>query len=220
MDKTRRLLIYGTGTLAEVAHFYFQLDSEYEVIGFVDMPEFAKSSTTLRGLPVYSWEEAKERFSIHDVDFFVAIGYQKTNKVRQMRREEIKAAGFPCATYISTRAINFSSSIGDNCFILENNVLQPFTEIGNNVILWSGNHLGHHSIVEDNCFIASQVVISGKCRIGANSFLGVNCCLHDGVVIGEQSVIGAGAIVKDSCDARSVFVPQHTTPRVIHRDII
>ena len=60
--------------------------------------------------------------------------------------------------------------------------------------MWSYNHLGHHSVIEDNVFIASHAVISGNCRIGRNSFLGVNCCLIHGVQIGEKSVVGASAI--------------------------
>ena len=52
---------------------------------------------------------------------------------------------------------------GDNCFILEDNTVQPFVTIGNNVTLWSGNHIGHDSVIEDDCFISSHVVVSGTC---------------------------------------------------------
>lgn len=172
------------------------------------------------GLPIISWTDALDKFSNDDVEFFISIGYRKTNSVRQQRYQQVKSAGYSCATYISSKAINFAQSIGENCFILENNVLQPFTVIGNNVTMWSGNHLGHHSEVEDNVFISSHAVISGKCRIGMNSFLGVNCCLHDGTVVGEKSVIGAGAIVSNSCEGRSVFAPASTAPRTIRRDVI
>ena len=34
--------------------------------------------------------------------------------------------------------------------------------IGNDVVLWSGNHIGHDSTIGDHCFIASHVVVSGN----------------------------------------------------------
>ncbi|WP_245213936.1 hypothetical protein [Rhodoferax sp. AJA081-3] len=64
------------------------------------------------------------------------------------------------------------NEIGENCFILEDNTLQPFTKIGNNVILWSGNHIGHHGEIHDHVTFTSHVVMSGHCSIGPYSFLG------------------------------------------------
>jgi sugar O-acyltransferase (sialic acid O-acetyltransferase NeuD family) len=220
MSEIKKLLIFGTGTLGELAGYYFQSDTSYELIGYVDDAEFVGKKPHLSGKPVWSWEDACERYSTEDVKYFVAIGYRKTNAVRQNRYEQIKKKGYRLASYVSRKATVLTESIGDNCFILENNVLQPYTVIGNNVTMWSGNHLGHHSIIEDNAFITSHVVISGKCRIGANSFVGVNSCLHDGVAIGEKTVVGAGSIITESCVPRSVFQPIRTESRVIRRDVI
>lgn len=217
---SNKLLIFGTGTLGEIAGYYFQTDTAYDFIGYVDRSECVAENQQLLGKPVWSWENACSQYSASDVDFFVAIGYRKTNSVRQERYEQIKKAGYRCASYISTRATVLTEMIGENCFILENNVLQPFAVVGNNVTMWSGNHLGHHSVIEDNVFIASHAVISGRCKIGANSFLGVNCCLHDNVEIGSKTVVGAGAIIAESCEPNSVFVPQATKARIIKRDVI
>jgi sugar O-acyltransferase (sialic acid O-acetyltransferase NeuD family) len=217
----RPLIIFGTGTLAEIAAYYLSHDGGFEVCGYTDSKDFLTETTTARlGRPVVPWSEAVDLFPPSQFEAFVAIGYRKTNTLRRQRFEEVAAAGYQLASYVSPRAINHAEVIGRNCFILEQNILQPFTRLGDNVTMWSGNHLGHHSIVEDNCFITSQVVISGKCRIGANSFLGVNACIRDGVTIGEKSVVGAGAIVLKDCQPRSVFAPTPTEPRVITRDII
>ena len=48
----------------------------------------------------------------------------------------LKSLGYTMASYISTRAyIGYEVEIGDNCFIMENNVIQSFAKIGNNVVL-------------------------------------------------------------------------------------
>lgn len=218
--KKRKLLIFGTGTLGELAGYYFKNDSDYDLLAYVNNLEFIKVGSLLQGKPVLTIDEATHKFDPTEVDFFIAIGYRKTNSIRQERYMQIKGLGYKCTSYISSRATVLSDEIGENCFILENNVIQPFTRIGNNVTMWSGNHLGHHSIVEDNVFITSHVVVSGKCRLGANSFFGVNCCLYDSVHVGEKSVIAAGAIVSESCQPRSVIKPLDSKIRNINRDII
>jgi len=218
--QTRKLLIFGTGTLGEIANYYFSSDSDYEVEGFIDRDDAALDATTYLGKQVYNWTQAKEKYSPENISIFVAIGYRKTNQIRQERYEMITNEGYTCASYISSRAVNMASQIGANCFILENNVLQPFVSIGNNVTLWSGNHIGHHSSIEDHSFITSHVVVSGKCTIGKNSFIGVNACLRDGIRLGDYSVVGCGSIIMADCEPRSVFSANPTDSRIIKRDII
>ena len=55
---------------------------------------------------------------------------------------EVKKKGFQLS-YISTKAFVGVLPNLENCFILENNVIQHGVTIGNNVTLWSGNHIGH-----------------------------------------------------------------------------
>jgi UDP-3-O-[3-hydroxymyristoyl] glucosamine N-acyltransferase len=86
-------------------------------------------------------------------------------------------------------------SIGDNCFVLDGTVVQPYTRVGSDVILWSGSHVGHDSAIEDHVFIAPRAAIAGNCRIGGLTFVGVNATLRDGVTIGPESIVGAGAVV-------------------------
>ncbi len=216
----RNLLIWGTGTIAELANFYFTNDSGYSVSGHVETDPKAGSEIGKKFGNIFSFKDAIQKFSPSNTDFFIAIGYQKTNKVREQRFNEVKSIGYTCASYISSKASIFTSNVGENTFILENNVIQPFVEIKNNVTLWSGNHIGHHSVINENAFLASHVVISGKCSIGRNSFLGVNTTVHDGVELGSYSVVGAGAIVSKNCEPHSVFNPAETNARIIKRDII
>lgn len=120
--------------------------------------------------------------------------------------QKIKSMGYHLASYISSKAFVWHNvTIGENCFILEDNTLQPFTSIGNNVTMWSGNHLGHRSQIRDNCFITSHVVISGYCVIGENSFLGVNSAFADQVIVAEDNFIAMGAIVTKSTETNKVY---------------
>ena len=79
------------------------------------------------------------------------------------------------------------------------NNIQPYVSIGNNVILWSGNHIGHHSKIEDHVFITSHCVISGNCLIKSYSWLGVNSTLRNNITLEQGSLIAMSAsIIKDT----------------------
>ena len=94
--------------------------------------------------------------------------------------------------------------------ILEDNTIQPFVTIGHNVTLWSGNHIGHHSLVKDHSFIASHVVISGGVEIGEQCFIGVNATIRDHITIGERSVIGAGTLILSDVEPEGVYIGNET----------
>lgn len=215
----KRLVIYGTGLIAEVAEFYFRTDSTYSVAAFTNAGEFI-NETHFKGLPLVNFDELEKTYPPSEFDVFIALGYAKTNQIRQARFEEAKQKGYACATYVSSHATYFRTPVGENCLILENNVIQPFVTIGDNVTLWSGNHIGHHSKIGNHCFISSHVVISGGCEIGENCFLGVNSTLRDNTKLGKFVVVGSASIVMKDCEDRSVVQAAESNYRVIRRDVI
>jgi acyl-[acyl carrier protein]--UDP-N-acetylglucosamine O-acyltransferase len=93
---------------------------------------------------------------------------------------------------------------------LEDNTIQPFVTIGNNVTLWSGNHIGHHVAIRDHCFIASHVVVSGGVEIDEACFIGVNATLRDHIKVGKKCVVGAGAILLADAEPEGVYIGQAT----------
>ena len=72
--------------------------------------------------------------------------------------------------------------------------------------MWSGNHIGHHSIIESHNFISSHVVISGHCTIKSHSFLGVNATSAHNVTIEEETLVGAGAVISKDTITKGVYV--------------
>jgi len=208
--KTQQIIVFGTGEIAELADFYFTHDSEYEVVGFTVDSAYIKQSK-LRGRPVLPFEQIGEQFPSDRYGFFVAVSYAKINAVRAEKVAAARAKGYRLVSYLSRRATVFPGfDLKQNCFILENNTIQPFASIGANVTLWSGNHIGHHSIIEDDVFFASQAVVSGGVRIGQGSFVGVNVTIRDHVTIGKKCVLGAGALVLEDQPDFSVIAPRGT----------
>lgn len=202
----KRLVIFGSGDIAQLAHFYFSTDSEYEVVAFTVDSAYL-TDATFCGLPVVAFEEVTQQYNPEEHEGFIALSYSRLNAVRKEKYLAAKALGYRLANFISSRATVLNEGrIGDNCFIFEDNTIQPLVTIGNNVTLWSGNHIGHHSTIKDHCFIASHVVVSGGVEIGEQCFIGVNATLRDHIKIGEKCVIGAGALLLDDAEPEGVYI--------------
>jgi len=203
--KKEKVVIFGTGSFAEVAYYYLSKDSLYDVVAFTADKDLI-TETEKFGLPVVPFEEVEKLYPPDEFKMFVAIAYSKVNKVREEKYNQAKEKGYELISYICSKAIVWDNvEAGDNCFIFEANVIQPFVKIGNDVIIWSGNHIGHHSIIEDHCFIASHAVISGHCKIEPYCFIGVNATLIDGRTIAKECIIGADALIVKNTEKGGVY---------------
>ena len=209
--KNKRLVIFGTGDIAQIAKYYFDIDSDLEVEAFT-VDQAYLTTDTFEGKPVVPFESIEKHFPSSDFLLFVALSYKNMNKARAAKYLEAKDKGYALASYVSSKCTYLSQfKPGDNCLIFENNTIQPFVRIGNNVTFWSGNHIGHHSTVEDHNFVSSHVVISGHCHIEPYCFLGVNATLHNNVRVATENLIGAGSIISKSTLPKEVHLPAKST---------
>src|SRR4029077_8666965 len=143
-----KLIIFGTGDIAQIANYYFNTDTEHEVVAFtVDLAYM--QTDTFEGKPVIAFEDIVKKYPPSEFKMFIATSYAKLNKIRASKYNEAKKLGYELVSYISSHCTYLSQfRCGDNCFIFEDNTIQPFVKIGNNVTLWSGNHIGHHSVID------------------------------------------------------------------------
>jgi sugar O-acyltransferase (sialic acid O-acetyltransferase NeuD family) len=201
------LVIFGAGDIARLAHYYFTRDSPHTVAAFTVDRAYLTGDRFL-DLPIAPLDEMLERYPPDRFRMFVALSYAKMNAVRAEKYAEVKALGYGLVSYVSSRCSFLTDHpVGDNCFILEDNTIQPFAKIGNDVTLWSGNHIGHDSTIEDHCFITSHVVVSGNVVVGARSFIGVNATLRNSITVAPQTLIGAGAVIMEHTVEKGVYLP-------------
>lgn len=203
-----KVIVFGAGDIAQLAHFYLTHDSDREVVAFTVDKAYLKVEEFC-GLPVVAFEDVTSKYPPESNDMFIAVSYAKINAVRAEKYNQAKQKGYQLISYISSKATCWKNTqIGDNCFILEDNTIQPFVKIGNNVTLWSGNHIGHHAEIQDNCFITSHVVISGGVKVEKNCFIGVNSTIRDHVTIAQNCVIGAGSLILQDTQESGVYTVQ------------
>lgn len=217
--KHRKLVLIGDSAFAEIAYEYFTHDSDYEVVGFAVEAEYRKKDE-LCGLPVVDVEAMESRFPPEGHSVYVAVVYTQLNRLRARLMSGAKEKGYALASYISSRAFIWPNvKLGEHCFIFEDNTVQPFVTLGDDLVLWSGNHIGHHSTIREHVFVSSHVVISGFVDVGDHSFLGVNATISNNVTIGKDCWVGPGSLVVKDVNPETFFkaIPAEAAKISTHR---
>ena len=200
------VVIFGLQDFASLAHFYLKHDSDHTVVAFSVTKDYLPKEPTFEGLPVVPFEEIQNVYDPSEFHFFVPMSHRRMNRLRESIYEQAVAKGYKLISYVSSKATVFpGAEIGNNCFILEDNTIQPFTRIGNDVMMWSGNHIGHHGEIKDHVLFTSHVVLSGHCVVEPYCFFGVNATVRDFTHLGEGSFIAMGACVTGDTEHWGVY---------------
>lgn len=217
------LVIFGLGVVADVAYHHFKRDGKFDIQAFTvdaswlkDKPE---NERFFHGVRVVPFETVEKGYDPATFSMFVAMGYHGLNTVRAQKCLEAKAKGYTLVSYISPRANTGPwLKTGENCMILDGVGLQPGAVIGNNVSIWNNSLIGHHTTVEDDCWLAAGATLGGLMTLGAGSFVGLNATLGGDIKIGSSCFIGGGAVVLKSAEAKSVFIQPNTEKLRLNSD--
>lgn len=68
------------------------------------------------------------------------------------------------------------------------------TVIGNHVKIWDLCHIGHNSVIEDNCIIIVGSYICGSAKIKKNSYLAPASVVLNQVTLGERVTVGVNSV--------------------------
>jgi len=212
----KKLVIFGTGKIAEAVSFYFERDSNYSICAYVCDDEFVKSETFL-GKPVVAISKIEDEFKPEEFEVFVAVGYQLMNQLRTSKYEYLKKRGFSFAKYVSPN-VNGNFTIGVNSIVMDGAIIQPCAKFGNNVFVWGGAMVGHHAIIEDNCWLTGGCLIGGISKIGQSTFVGLGAMVGHEIIIGEKCMLGAGTLTCKSISDGSVLIAPNTEPHRLNSD--
>ncbi len=205
-----KVVLFGAGGGADTAYRYLTKDSPHEVVAFT-VDGLCKDRDTYHGLPVVEFENVQKLYPADDFKMFILLGFDDMSRLRIQKYKEAKAKGYSCISYVASDIFRIEEiQVGENCFILEKQTINLDVKIGNNTVMWSGNHIGDRTIIEDNVWISSQVVIGGDVRIGEGSFIGMNATIAHNVSVGQRNFIGAGALIAKSTKDDGVYVQERS----------
>lgn len=111
------------------------------------------------------------------------------------------------------------SSIGENCNVCANVLIENDVKVGNNVTIKSGVQLWDGVEVEDNVFIGPNVTFTNdlfprskryperfaRTLIKKGASIGANATIVAGHTIGENAMVGAGSVVTKDIPANTVW---------------
>src|ERR1700747_2010555 len=113
---------------------------------------------------------------------FIPISFKRMNHNRADKYCEAKRRGYELISYVSSKATTWPGfRCGDNCFILEDNTIQPY--------------VGHHSKIKDHVTLSGHVVVSGCCTIEEYCFLAPRSTVRDQTVIARETLVGMGVTI-------------------------
>ena len=208
-----KVVVFGTGDQAKLIHYFLTNDSDYEIVAFTVESQYINDVSFL-DLPIVPFEKITDKYPPSEYDMFIALGAQNRNELRERVFDYVKEKGYMLINYISSKAQTWPDLvIGENVLILQATSIEPFVEIGNNVIL-IGTQIGYNVKIEDNCFISTATIGSDVC-IGKNSFIGINAIINPSLKIGMKSVVGSGAIITRDVEDYAVYSPPSTKKRRI-----
>lgn len=212
-EKKQKIILIGAGVAAQVICTVLKEDPSVEIHGFA-VHEVFITQNIIEGVPVVAIENLLNLYNPKDFFCINGVGYSNLNQNRESIFFEIKSLGYNFLTYAHPSANILSNKIGEGTFIMPGVVIEPYSKVGYNTVIWSNAVVAHHVEIENHCWVASGVVIAGESRIKKNVFLGINSTVIDKIIVGEYSLIGAGALItKDTADA-GVFL---TRPAEKHR---
>src|SRR5918993_4514019 len=179
-----KIVLFGTGRGASVAHRFLAADSPHEVVGFtVDASSLREQ--TYRGLPVVPFEEVESHFPPGDFRMLILLGYQQMNGLRAAKYDAAKAKGYTLESYVASNIFRVEPiSVGENCFVMDNQSISLDVTIGNNVVMWSSNHIGDLTHIGDHAWLTSNVTVAASVKIGERAFIGIGATVSNGVAVG------------------------------------
>src|SRR5690242_8891484 len=96
-----KIVLFGTGRGAAVAHRFLSRDTDHQIVGFTVDAAYIKDKAH-RGLPLVAFEEVERGYPPDDYLMFIMLGYQGMNGLRERKFNESKAKGYSFATYIAS----------------------------------------------------------------------------------------------------------------------
>lgn len=206
------VILFGAGKIADVLLYFLRNHSDRKVVACTADREHLPPDPW-NGLPVVAFDEVAAAYPPETHDMFVALGYHNLNSLRAQKCAEARAMGYALPAYIHPDSgLPKDCVYGDNCFIMNQVHIHPQVTLGNNVFVWSGAMIGHHSSVADNCWLTSGCNVSGVVTLGPNSFLAVNSTVAHSVRVGSDCFIGANALVTKCTGDGEVYLAEASKP--------
>jgi len=199
----RKIIIFGTGSLAQISCFHLSKMNPGIVAGFVVDSKY-KSSDSLMDLPVTTTEKMLDIFPPESFELLIAIGYSNMrNRLTTIERLSLKNYNLTNLTSEDGCDGNIN---GVNNIIMPGCIIEPFANIGSHNIIWSGAHICHDVTISNNNFFAAGSIIGGYSNVSDGNFFGFGAIVKENTNILPETLVAAGTVIIKDTEASSKYI--------------
>ncbi len=81
---------------------------------------------------------------------------------------------------------NSTLKVGKNCFLMKDSIIHPNVELEDNVFVWGGAIICHHSKLKKNSWLTAGSKIMGSSVVGDNTFIAGGSLISHNIKIGKK----------------------------------
>ena len=195
MATSRDIVLLGAGSHAVSVVDLVESTGEYSVVGLLDdrKNEGAKFLDYFCLGPF----ESLPGWVSKDREFIVAVGQIGSPGFRLRLFESLLGLDARVVTIASPHAyVSPRSSLGVGTAVFHGAVINAGASIGDNCIINSQSLVEHDAKIGSHSHIATGARVNGEATVGARCFVGSGAVIFQGCKIPDDSVVPAGAIVK------------------------
>lgn len=190
-----KIIIYGTGKLAQMLYYLLKESSEYDAVCFAADEEYCKQDSFL-SLPLIPFSRIEKSCPPDQYRMLTVVGGLSGSGIRQTMYQNAKGKGYKHINYIHpTAVIEGSIEMGENNIIFPYTILGFSGKLGDNNIIREKVYLGHEFIVENHCFFGVGCNIGGESKIGSLSYIAMDSTISNNIAIREETFVGIGSLV-------------------------
>ena len=194
MNAPLPLVIFGTGSVARLAHHHATRELGLEVSAFA-VDACWRNQTELLGLPVLEAESLADMYPPGRAAVFVAVGY-RSMPLRAAAWRRFADAGWDTPSLVSPRAhVAATARLGPNCFVMPGAVVEPGAELGANNLVWSNATICHDGRIGSDNFFASNSTLGGEVTVGDRCFFAFSSTVLQHRTLGSDVMLGAAALL-------------------------
>ena len=190
----KNVIIIGTGGSSKVIYNSIKTYKKLNILGFLD-DDKSLHGTKFMDKSVLGAIDDLDKFNRNTM-VINGVGATKDVIARKKIFNKIKELGFSLYTFISKHSViadDVEISLG--CVVMPGTIINSGTILEENVFLNTGVIVEHDCYIGESTFLATGCVLSGNVKIKSGTFLGSNSTVIGNVVIGSGSTIGAGSVV-------------------------
>ena len=203
MNKEKIILVGGGGHCKSVIDV-IEAEGKFEIAGIIDTKE--KIGTDVSSYKVIGSDDDLEQLSKKYINFFVSLGYIKSNTSRIRIFNSLQSLGVTLPTIISPRAyISHNAIIGKGTIVMHDAFVNSGANIGEACILNTGCIIEHDVTIGNHSHISTGAIVNGNCIININCFIGSNAVINNGIETAPGTLVASGSVITEKTKPNSLY---------------